>query len=195
MLLEGFSRPADGAAGAHAGDEDVHVALGIGPDFLTGGALVGGGVGRVYELAQDDGAGGAVAEGFGLGDGAFHAFGARREHQGGSQGTQKAAALLAHGVGHGEDDFVAFGAAYPGEAHARVAAGGFHDGGAFLEKAPGLGVFNHGQGHAVFYGTAGIKVFQFKYNVRFLAFEALDGQHGGAADKLSKRIVNHNYLM
>jgi hypothetical protein len=49
-LLEVAGDAGDGAAGADAGHQDVHVAAGVVPDLGPGGALVDGGVGGVLEL-------------------------------------------------------------------------------------------------------------------------------------------------
>ena len=57
MFLQRATRTADGSTGAHASHEDVDAAFGVGPDFLTRGALVSSRVGRVHKLAEDDGTG------------------------------------------------------------------------------------------------------------------------------------------
>ena len=55
--LEHLADAGDGAAGADAGDDDVDLAVGVVPDLLGGGLAVDLGVGRVVELAGQDGAG------------------------------------------------------------------------------------------------------------------------------------------
>ena len=60
------------------------------------------------------------------------------------------------GVGHEDDEFVAFGAADVGEAYARVACCAFDDGAAGFEEAALFGVFDDVVGGAVFDTTAGV---------------------------------------
>ena len=44
----------DGAAGADAGDQDIHLAVGVIPDFRAGGLFVDGRIGRVFELLRQE---------------------------------------------------------------------------------------------------------------------------------------------
>lgn len=62
LLLEGACHAGDGSAGTYASHEDVDLAVGLIPDFLTGGLIVALRVGRILKLLQDDRAGNGVAQ-------------------------------------------------------------------------------------------------------------------------------------
>src|ERR1035438_9383736 len=79
-LLDVLGHAGDGAAGAHAADEDVHFAVCVVPDFRAVGGVVDGGVGGVVKLPQDKSVGGLGKNLIGLGDSALHAVGAGRQH-------------------------------------------------------------------------------------------------------------------
>jgi hypothetical protein len=51
-VLDVAAHAGDGAAGAHAGHEDVDGTAGVFPDLGAGGGFVDGRVGRVLELLQ-----------------------------------------------------------------------------------------------------------------------------------------------
>ncbi len=53
--LDHLADAGDGAAGADAGHQDVHLAVGVAPDLLGGGAAVDLRVGRVLELLRHEG--------------------------------------------------------------------------------------------------------------------------------------------
>ena len=151
----------EGAAGADAGDEDVGGAVGVVPDFGAGGVEVDFWVGGVVELLEDVAVGGLGVQLFGLGDGAFHAAGSGGEDDFGTEGEEQNAALGGHGVGHGEDDGVAFDGGGEGEADAGVAAGGLDEGGdAGGDLAVALGGFDHGEADAVFDAGGGVVALQ-----------------------------------
>ena len=133
--LEHLADAGDGAAGADAGDEDVDLAVGVGPDLLGGGRAVDLGVGLVGELAGQDGARTLGDDLVGTVDRAAHALGARRQDELRAERAQQRAALLRHGLRHGQDDVVAAGRTDERERDARVAAGRLDDRAARLELA------------------------------------------------------------
>ena len=71
LALEVLAHTGDGAAGAYAGHKDVDLAVGVVPDLGAGGGDVRLGVGRVDELAGDEGVGDLSCQLVSLGDGAF----------------------------------------------------------------------------------------------------------------------------
>ncbi len=88
---------------------------------------VDGRVGGVVELLQNVAVGRLVQDLLGLGDGALHAVGSGREHDLRAVGQQRNAPLQAHGLRHGEDNFVALYRGHKGQRDAGVAAGGFDE--------------------------------------------------------------------
>ena len=109
------------------------------PDFLGRGRAVDLRVGLVGELLGPDGVLGVGHDLLGLLDRAAHALGAGRQHDLGAERAEQHAALVAHGLGHGQDDLVAAGRADHGQGDAGVAAGAFDDGAAGLERTGLLG--------------------------------------------------------
>ena len=155
----------DGAAGAHAADENVHFAVGIVPDLRAGGGVVDGRVGGVVELLQDVAVGRLGQDLIGLGDGALHAVGAGGEHDLRAEGQQQHAALQAHGLRHGEDQPVALDRGHKGQRDAGVAAGGLDEHGlAGLDLARLLGGIDHREADAVFHAADGVLAFQLDYD-------------------------------
>jgi hypothetical protein len=78
-----------------------------------------------------------------------------------TQQAQQVYFPLRLGVGHVDDEVVAFGAADVGEAYACVARGAFDDGAPRLEEAGFLGVLDDEERRAVFYAAAGVLEFGF----------------------------------
>ena len=156
LLLEVLRGPGDGAAGPDTGHDHVDVAFRVVPDLRTRGLVVRVRVGRVHELAGDDGAGRGLAELVGLLDGALHALGAGREHDFGAVGGGELATLDRHGLGHHENHPVAALRGEHGKADAGVSAGGLDDGASGLERSVLLGGIEHGLGHAVLDGASGV---------------------------------------
>ena len=71
LALEVLAYTGDGAAGAYAGHKDVDLAVGVLPDLGAGGGDMSFGVGRVDELAGDEGIRDLLCQLVGLGDSAF----------------------------------------------------------------------------------------------------------------------------
>ena len=187
LALEVLAHAGHSAAGADAGHEDVHLAVRVVPDLRAGGGDVGLGVGRVDELAGDEGVGDLFRQLIGLGDGTLHALCALAEHQLCAVGLHQLAALDAHGLGHHDDDAVALGGGHSGQTDASVAGGRLDDDGAGLQLAGGLGVIDHGFGDAVLDGTGGVEVFQLCQQLGGKVFVLLDVgqlQQRGVADQL-----------
>ena len=80
-LFEHFAYSGYCAAGANAGNEDVHGAVGIGPDLFGRGFPVDLRVGRVLELLGHEGAFCAFNNLAGLVNGAGHTLLGRRQYQ------------------------------------------------------------------------------------------------------------------
>ena len=157
-----FGNTGDGASGADSGDKDIDQAIGIGPDFFRGGFFVNGGVGRIFKLLGNEGAGNFFGEGFGPGDGAFHSLGGGGEFEFGAEEGEESSALEAHALGHGENELVAFGGGDESEGNAGVAGSGLDDGGLGGDLALLLCGRNHSGADAVFDTAEGIKEFAFE---------------------------------
>ena len=106
-LAQAAPHAGDGAAGPDGGDEDVDLALGVGPDLLRRRALVHLGIGRVLELLRDEGVVAGRRQVGGARHGALHAVGPGRELEPGPVGEQQLAALDGHRLRHAEHDVVA----------------------------------------------------------------------------------------
>ena len=138
------------------------LAVGVVPDLGAGGLHVNGRVGRVVELLQDVAVRRLRKNFLGLGDGALHAVGAGREHNLRAEGQQRNAPLEAHGLRHGEDDFVALDRGHKSQRDAGVAAGGLNEHGlAGGDLAGLLGGVDHGKADAVLHARSGVLAFQF----------------------------------
>ena len=194
MLLEVAAGAGDGAAGAHAGNQDVDLAVGVLPNLRTRGRLMDGGVGGVYKLAGDHALGGLARQLLGLGDSALHAQRALGQHQLGAVAAHKLASLHAHGLGHGDDQAVAACGGDAGQADAGVAAGGFDDGVAVVatDLARALRLVQHRLGDAILGGTRGVEVLKLYQHARGQVVRRLDVgdlQQRGMSDKLVDRSV------
>ena len=110
----------------------------------------------VLELLREHGAGGLRGDLLGARDGALHALAARGEHELGAVGAQQRAALLAHGLGHGDHDAVAAGGADHRERDAGVAARALDDGAAGLQRARRLGRVDDADAEAVLHARGGV---------------------------------------
>ncbi len=95
------------AAGADAGDDRVHLAVGVVPDLLGGRAAMDRRVGGVAELVRDHRAGRLRQQFLRPRDRAAHALLARRQHQLRAQMAQHLAPLDRDQFRHGQDHPVA----------------------------------------------------------------------------------------
>ena len=158
---------------------------------------MGGGVGRVVELAGHPGRGQGAQQLLRLGDGALHALGAGGQLQPGAQCGEQVAPLQAHGLGHGEDDLIALDGGDIAQAHAGVAAGGLHDNGARLEQTLGLRVLNHVLGGPVLGGGKGIEALQLGQQGGGQVvggFVPLQAEQGGVADEVHKGVGDLHFI-
>jgi hypothetical protein len=137
-LLEHLADAGDGAAGADAGDDDVDRAVGVAPDLLGRGLSVDLGVGGVGELRAMTAPSGSATISSALATAPFMPL-APSVSTSSAPSPQQGAALLAHRLGHGQDEAVAAGRAHEGQGDAGVARGGLDDGAAGLQLTGGLG--------------------------------------------------------
>ena len=91
----------DGSARAHGRHQNIHLAIGVAPDLLGGREPVDLRIGRILKLLGNPGIGQVLMQVLGLLNGAFHPFGARREHQFGAQEGEQGTTFQAHRFGHG----------------------------------------------------------------------------------------------
>ena len=134
--LEHLAHAGDGAAGADAGHQDVHLAVRVAPDLFGGGPAVDLRVGGVLELLGHEVLRVGGGQLFRLADGAAHAFGAGGQDQFGAVGTQQHAPLLCSSFGHDQDAGVAAGGGDHGQGDAGVAAGRLDDDRVRVESSP-----------------------------------------------------------
>ena len=174
LALEVVADTGHGAAGADTGNEDIDLTVGVLPDLGAGGCLVGGGVGRIDELAGHKGVGDLLSQLVSLGDGTLHALGAVGQDQLSAIGLHQLAALHAHGLGHDDDDAVALGSCHGSQAEAGIAGGGLDDDRAGLEDALGLGVIDHGLGDTVLDRAGRVEVLQLSQDLGLQALGSLD---------------------
>ena len=113
-------------------------------------------VGLVLELLREHRAGGLGGDLRGAGDGALHALAAGGEHEFGPVGAQQRPALLAHGLGHGDDDAVAPCGADHRERDAGVAARALDDGAAGLQRARRLRRIDDADAESVLHAGRGV---------------------------------------
>ncbi len=171
-LLEHLADAGDRAAGADAGDDDVDGAVGVAPDLLGGGLAVHLGVGRVRELAGEDGAVTLGGDLLGLRHGALHALGGGGEDEFGAEALEQRATLLRHRLGHRQHDVVALGGADHGERDAGVARGRLDDRPGRLQLAGGLRGLDDRLADAVLDGGGGVAELELRR----------DGDVGGVDD-------------
>ena len=176
VLLEESADAGDGAAGAGAADEGVHLAaVRVAPDLGAGELLVGVDVVLGVVLVDVEGVLGLA--GYALGGldvvlrGVAGDVGGGDDHLG-PEALEHVDLLEAHLVGHGEDAAVALHGGPHGDAEAGVAGGVLDDGAAALDLAAFLGLVEDEHGHAVLDGAGGVHV---------LALDE-DGGHPGLDD-------------
>ena len=124
--FEGFSHTAHGSARTDAGHKDINGTFGVAPHLFAGGSGVYRRIGGVIKLTEGHCAGNGGAQGFGTRQGALHALGTGRKFEASTVGRHESAALHTHGFGHDDDHFVTLHGGGKGQAHAGVAARGFH---------------------------------------------------------------------
>ena len=193
LRLQIFGHAGQRAAGAHARHEDVYLAVGILPDFGTGGAAMHRWVGRVGKLVGDQAALNLLMQLLRPGDGALHAQRPIGQDQLGAVGADQRAALRAHAVGHHDQRAVSTRRRHPCQADTRVAAGGLDDGAARSERAACLRRVQHGAGGAVLDAPGGVERLQLGGDRGAEAiFAAVAGQRQerGVANQLGQAAIH-----
>ena len=196
--LQVLAHPRQRAAGTHPGHEDVHPPLRVLPDLRACGGPVGGGVGRIHELARDEAARNLPGQFIGLLDGPCHALRPFGQHQLRAIGLHELAALHAHSVRHDDDDAVSSGGGHGGQADARIAGGGLDDDGAGPQEAFLLGIVYHGFGHPVLHGARRVQVFQLGQDPGLQPLLLLDVrqlQQGSPADQLVGGCIDFSHIL
>ena len=164
-----------------------------------------GRIGRVLKLLRNPGVRSFLRQRFGLGDGAFHPLGARRQNELRAEHRQQGAAFERHRFGHGENDFVALGRGDERERNAGVTAGRLDDDGVFRQDAALLGVFNHRHADAILNAAERVEKFALEQNGGvqpggdFVEFDERGAAHGfddvvvDTAHKFSPVILLFNF--
>ena len=190
-LLDHFGDAGDGAAGADCGDKDVDLAVGVLPDLLGGGLGVDGGVGGVVELLGHPGIRRLLEDLFGAGNGSLHSLGAGREDELRAEHGKQGAALHAHRLGHGENEFVTLGRGHEGKRDAGITAGRLHDGGAFLDQSLSLGIRDHGGTDTILHASERVEELALQRDRRGKPLgDVVEAHERGAADGVDDGVVN-----
>ena len=148
--------------------------------------------GGIFKLPGHEAAGGGGKKLLRLFDRPLHPLRPGGENQPGAVCGQHGPPLGGHGVGHGEDDLVAPGGGHHGQADAGIARGGFDNGAAGRQLAPGLGVVNEGEGQPVLGGAGGVEVLQLGQHVPLPAVvrgQSGEAEQGGIAHQLLHAVV------
>jgi len=144
-------------------------------------------VGRVVELASQDGTRGVRGDFLGALVGAGNTLGGRGQHQFGAEGAQQSAALLREALRQGDDHLVTAGGAHPGERDAGVARRALDDGPARLQGAVSLGCIDDGHADAVLDRVGGVVELELaEHRGVGIAVEPVDLDEGCAADQLGR---------
>jgi len=190
QLLEALTNTGDGSTGTNTSDEDVNLAVRVGPDFFSGGCAVNCGVGSVLELASQDCAGGVCDDLLGARNSTAHTLGTGGENDLSAVGTNQNATLNRHGLGHGQDDLVATSRTNECQGDTGVTRGTFNDGATGLEFARLLGGIDDGLTQAVLDGVAGVVELELCVNRGASAFgQAVDAHQRGVTGELSDVVV------
>ena len=166
-------------ARADTGDVGGNVALGVTPDFRTGGLVMRLHVDLVRELTGSK----AVLR---LGQSLLR-FLVRQGNAAVDQaklGTvclNQLAALDGHALGHVDDNLQSVGGTDHCQADTGVAGGGLDDGGVLVDDAALDAIVDDGLGNAVFHRAAGVLLFQLAVNICFVGNVQL--RQRGIADK------------
>ena len=103
------------------------------------------------------------------------------------------AALAADGIRHDDDHLIALDRTDEGEADALVAAGRFHDYGAFGQEALPLGGLDHVESGSCLNGSADIDTLELDQNFRIVRTgHAVETDQGGVADGFQYIFKIHN---
>src|SRR5208283_5596302 len=169
----------DGAARPDTRDQNVHLAVRVGPNFLRRGLAMNFHIGRIFKLLRNPGVRRFLGELLRAGNRALHAFRAGRQNQLRPEHRQQRAAFHRHRFRHGQNDFVTLGRRDEGEGNAGVAACRLDDDGVFFEDAALLGVLNHRHADAILDAAERIEKFALEKNG--------SGQAGGDLVQFNQR--------
>ena len=121
-VLDVTGHASNGAAGAHAGHQNVDGAFAVVPDLRTSGLFVNLRIGGILKLPGHEVlarvTGGDL---LGFGDGARHAFGGFGEHDFSAENGHHAATFDRHRLGHREHELVTASGGGEGESNAGIA--------------------------------------------------------------------------
>ena len=187
FFFEHFADAGDCAAGADPGDEGID-ALELFEQLLRGGFSMHVRVGRIVKLLRHVEVAVLLEQLFGFVYRATHAFGVRGENQMRAIRREQAAPFLAHGIGHGQDQFVAFDRGNQSQPDSGVAASGLDNRRAGFNFTLALGAFDHIQADAIFDRSARIEGLHFgpHFGV-FFAGKASEFNHRGGTDQIQHR--------
>ena len=149
MTLEIFAHTGDRTARAYAGNEDIHLAIGIRPDLRAGCDSVNSRVGRIYELSGDEAVRDLVCQFLCFCNRTFHTLRTFGQHQFRTVGLHQLAALHTHGLRHHQNDPVTSRRGNGCQANTGIAGGRFNNNRAGLQLSSGFRVVDHGFGDPI----------------------------------------------
>ena len=160
LCLQVLAGAGNGAAGANASNKDINLALGLLPDFRTGGVIMHLRVGRIDELTQNHCVLDGLFQFLRLCNRALHAGGTGCQNDFCAISSNQLAALNGHGFRHGQDDMIALCGTNGSQTNARVAGGRLDDGCTRLQNALCLCVRDHCVCNTILDASCRIEVLQ-----------------------------------
>ena len=164
--FDAFVTASNGSARTDRGNQDVHFAIGVLPDFFGRRLAVHRRIGRILKLLRNPGIWNFFGQLLGFRDGAFHAFSAGREDQFGAQHRQQGAPFQRHGFGHRQDQLVTPRGRHERQRDAGIAAGRLDERRVRVDDCALFGIFNHGHADAVFDTAQRVEEFALQQNGR-----------------------------
>ena len=161
LLLQVLACTTNGTACSYSCNKNIHLAIGITPDFGACSGIVLGRIGSILELLEDNAAWSIVTQFLCCTNSSRHTILAWCQYHLGTVSLHKVATLDAHRLRHGEDELIAFDSADESETYASITACRFDDGGSWLQEALLLSVLNHGECDAVLDAATWIKELYF----------------------------------
>ena len=160
-LLEVAGNAGNCPARTDARDKNVDFPIQVVPDLWAGRSVVNLGVGRILKLLGHKVLGVFLKECFCLPDGSRHSLLAGGEHHERPKGLQYLPAFHAHGLGHGQNQFVSPGRGDKSQSYPRVTGGWLYNCPAGLEHPAFLRVPHHAGADAALYRLPRISALHF----------------------------------
>ena len=184
LALEDLRHARNRSARAHAGHENVDLAVSVRPNLFARVRDVCRGVRGVCELGGDDRAGPLGGDVLGFGNGCGHAALGVGEDEFGAEGAHDRSALHRHGGWHDDHDLVAARRADHGQGDSRVARRRLDDGTAGAEGSRRLSGIDDRAGDAVLDRGSRVERLNLGDHVNAFADDVVDPNEGGGANQI-----------